>query len=61
MLRYPCGKVVPHCSVLSRAVAEGRLVTLSGEAGIGKTRLALHFAHEQRSAYETAGGVWSAP
>jgi predicted ATPase len=39
-------------------VAEGRLVTLSGEAGIGKTRLAQHFAHEQRSAYETAGGVW---
>ncbi|MEP7124152.1 MAG: tetratricopeptide repeat protein [Byssovorax sp.] len=31
---------------------------MSGEAGIGKTRLAQHFAHEQRSAYETAGGVW---
>ena len=40
------------------AVAEGRLVTLSGEAGIGKTRLAQHFANEQRSAYATAGGVW---
>ncbi len=43
---------------LRRAVADGRLVTLSGEAGIGKTRLAQHFAIEQRSAYETAGGVW---
>ncbi len=44
--------------VVRRAVAESRLVTLSGEAGIGKTRLAAHFAVEQRSAYETAGGVW---
>jgi predicted ATPase len=39
-------------------VAEGRLVTLSGESGIGKTRLAQHFALEQRAPYETAGGVW---
>jgi predicted ATPase len=44
--------------LLRRAVADGRLVTLSGEAGIGKTRLAQHFAREQRSTYETAGGVW---
>ena len=44
--------------MLRRAVADGRLVTLSGEAGIGKTRLAQHFAIEQRSTYETAGGVW---
>ena len=45
-------------SVLRRAVAEGRLVTLSGESGIGKTRLAQHFALEQRAPYEMAGGVW---
>jgi len=40
---------------LGRAVAASRLVTLVGEAGVGKTRLSLRFAATQRSAYES---VW---
>jgi tetratricopeptide (TPR) repeat protein len=45
-------------SALGRAVGEGRLVTLVGEPGVGKSRLALRFAHARRAAYEGAGGVW---
>jgi predicted ATPase len=45
-------------SVLAEAVREERLVTIVGEAGVGKTRLAQRFALAQRSAYEGAGGVW---
>ncbi len=40
---------------IGQAVVESRLVTLVGEAGVGKTRLAQRFAARQRSAYE---GVW---
>ena len=40
---------------LGEAVFASRLVTLVGEAGVGKTRLALRFAAAQRAAY---GSVW---
>ena len=43
---------------LAARVRESRLVTLVGEAGVGKTRLAQRFALAQRAAYEAAGGVW---
>ena len=40
---------------LAQAVTASRLVTLVGEAGVGKTRLAQRFAAVSRSAYES---VW---
>ena len=40
---------------LSQSVAASRLVTLVGEAGVGKTRLAQRFAAVTRTAYES---VW---
>ena len=43
---------------LGARVRESRLVTLVGEAGVGKTRLAQRFALAERAAYEAAGGVW---
>ena len=42
-------------AALGRVERESRLVTLVGEAGVGKTRLAQRFAASQHSAYE---GVW---
>jgi predicted ATPase len=45
-------------AAISRAVIAGRLSTLAGEAGVGKTRLAHRFARGQRALYEAAGGVW---
>ncbi len=38
--------------------AEARLVTVSGPAGMGKSRLALHFGREQMQARAWEGGVW---
>src|SRR5580704_16810125 len=40
---------------LLEATGASRLVTLVGESGVGKTRLAQRFAASQRSAYES---VW---
>jgi predicted ATPase len=45
-------------SALAGALGAARLVTLVGEAGAGKTRLAQRFALSQRGAYEGQGGVW---
>jgi predicted ATPase/DNA-binding SARP family transcriptional activator len=42
--------------LLDRLLSEGRLVTLTGPGGVGKTRLALEYA-SQRST-EVSGGVW---
>jgi predicted ATPase len=41
---------------VSAALADGRLVTLVGTGGVGKTRLALHVAAELVDLFE--GGVW---
>jgi predicted ATPase/tetratricopeptide (TPR) repeat protein len=45
-------------AALAAAVRESRLVTLVGEGGVGKTRLAQRFALSERAGYEAAGGVW---
>ncbi|APR78782.1 Signal transduction response regulator [Minicystis rosea] len=45
-------------TAIEQALSEGRLVTLVGEAGVGKTRLAQRVALSQRSVYEGSGGVW---
>lgn len=45
-------------SAVGRAVAEGRLTTLVGAGGAGKTRLAQRFAVARRADFEGAGGVW---
>lgn len=44
---------------LGAAFDEGaRLVTLVGFGGMGKTRLAQHYAAQVLASYESAGGVW---
>lgn len=43
-------------ATLHRLLGPGRLVTLTGTAGVGKTRLALAYVHGQAHAYP--GGVW---
>jgi len=45
-------------AALGAAVQDARLVTIAGEAGVGKTRLGQRFALAQRGAYEGSGGVW---
>lgn len=43
---------------LARRMSEGRLVTIVGPAGSGKTRLAHRFASRHASGFAHAGGVW---
>ncbi|WP_223838419.1 ATP-binding protein [Saccharopolyspora pogona] len=43
-------------AVVKRALADARLVTLTGAGGVGKTRLALRIAHERRRAFPD--GLW---
>lgn len=45
---------------LAHLVAAHRVVTITGPAGIGKTRLAHRFATLARFEYQSAGGVWFA-
>jgi len=45
-------------ATIERLLAAARLVTLSGAGGVGKTRLASHFAQQPQSAYPD--GVWMA-
>lgn len=47
-------------TALTRVVRASRLVTLTGLAGVGKTRLAQRFALAARLPLESAGGVWCA-
>src|SRR5262249_28231419 len=44
--------------LLSRRLGDGRLVTIVGEAGAGKTRLAQRFAKLHARGFTHAGGVW---
>jgi serine/threonine protein kinase/tetratricopeptide (TPR) repeat protein len=48
----------PELLHLSEAVAPGRLVTLVGTGGVGKTRLVLQFGRQQLEQRSASGGVW---
>lgn len=56
---YPASALLAREEELARlgmAVARHRLVTVTGPAGVGKTRLAMAFAHDQRQRWRD--GVW---
>jgi predicted ATPase len=46
----------PAVDAVRALLQSGRLVTITGSSGIGKTRLAMKVAHQLRGAYP--GGVW---
>jgi len=52
------GRAVELEELSALSTDHSRLVTITGPAGIGKTRLALRHASARRFDYQSAGGVW---